>query len=92
LDQTVYHSAKTPTDAAYYLIEHAQSIEVMLDELYQETIMGVTSWYETTVQKIETIYEEIESLFETVLIEKSQNLEQLLVDITAYDPNIQLQK
>jgi hypothetical protein len=26
------------------------------------------------------------------LIEKSQNLEQLLVDITAYDPNIQLQK
>lgn len=92
LDQTVYYSAKTPTDAAYHLIEHLQYVYSEIEKTYQDISVAIPAYYDTNRTEIENQFELIRALCDSLLIHKFQTIEEVMQDIKWYDPKTQLEK
>lgn len=92
LDQTVYHSAKTPTDAAYVLLEHYQSLQLRLEQTQEAITINIQWRYTLYSDSIEAHYISINQWVENLLDQKLQQVEVLMMSIDSYNPISQLQK
>lgn len=86
LDAIVKYAAKTPSDAAYLLINEVKKYQEELDTYRQslKTIVNNKFWY--IQQQVDHIYEKIRSQAKSRIETIKKNIEKFIESINAYDP------
>ncbi len=86
LDEIVYHSSKTPTDAAYMLISYLDQRSETIDELYADIQDIGTSRLSSYTQLINWLYDDIQSLTHTRITQIQSDIQLRYTSISSHDP------
>lgn len=90
LDLTVFHSAKTPSDAAYFFIEHVRTLHSELNEYFETIQLSIEQRYTQQLQSVEQYITTIKNHIDEHTQKKLNEIEILITAIRLYSPTVLL--